>query len=74
MAQHVEGDGKTVHALLEQGLDRLRRDVASGEAGAAGRDDDVDAAICDPAANDGADRLDIVGDDLARGETMAGRG
>src|SRR5262249_24412780 len=45
VAQHVEGDGKTIHALLEQRLDRLGRDVAAGKAGAAGRDDDVDALI-----------------------------
>src|SRR4051812_46502801 len=35
VAQHVECDRETVHALLEQGLDRLRRDVAPGETGAA---------------------------------------
>ena len=39
---------KAVHPLLEQRLDRLRRHVAAGEAGAAGRDDDVDQLVGDP--------------------------
>src|SRR3954453_23138224 len=73
VAQHVERDRKAVHALLEQRLDRLRRDVAPGEAGAAGGDDDIDAGIRDPAADRAADRLDIVGDELARGEMVPGR-
>ena len=42
VAHHVESGGEAVHALLEQRLDCLRRHVAAGEAGAAGRDDDVD--------------------------------
>ena len=67
----MEGDRKAVHPLFEQRLDRLRRDVAAGKAGAAGGDDDIDAAICNPAADDGANGLDIIGDDLARGEVMA---
>src|SRR5262249_660116 len=36
LAYHQEHRGETVHALLEQGLDRLRRHVAPREAGAAG--------------------------------------
>ena len=39
VAQHVERDRETVHPLLEQRLDRLRRHVAAGKAGAAGGDD-----------------------------------
>src|SRR5882672_7320408 len=45
VAQHVERDGETIHPLFEQRLDRLRRHVAAGEAGAAGGDDGVDAGI-----------------------------
>ena len=60
---------EAVHALLEERLERLRRDVAPGEAGAAGGDDDVDRRIGDPAPHDGADVVDVVRHDLARGET-----
>jgi hypothetical protein len=44
VAQHVEGDGKAIHPLFEQRLDRLRRHVAAGKAGAAGGDDRIDAS------------------------------
>ena len=74
VAQHVEGDGKTIHPLFEQRLDRLRRHVAAGETGAAGGDDGIDALVGDPSLDDDADRIDIVDDDLARGEMMTGRG
>src|SRR6478672_3896107 len=74
VAQHVKGDRKAVHALLEQRLDRLRRDVAAGKAGAAGGDDRIHARISDPAPDDAADRVDIVGDDLACRQVMAGGG
>ena len=74
VAQHVEGDRETVHPLFEQRLDRLRRHVAAGKTGAAGGDDDIDAGIGDPSLDDDADRVDVVDDDLARREVMAGRG
>src|SRR2546430_12021697 len=48
MAQHVEGDGKTIHPLFEQRVDRFWRHVAAGEKGAAGGDDDIDARIPHP--------------------------
>ena len=72
VAQHVERDRKTVHPLFEQRLDRLRRDVAAGKAGAAGGDDGIDARIGDPAPDDDADRIDVVDDDLARRQMMTG--
>src|SRR5580693_4516227 len=50
VAQHVKGDGEAVHPLFEQGLDCFWGNVAAGEAGAAGRDDDVDAGIRDPSS------------------------
>ena len=74
VAQHVEGDGKAIHPLFEQRLDRLRRHVAAGEAGAAGGDDRIDVAIGDPFFDEDADRVDLVRDDLARREVVTGRG
>ena len=41
-ADLVKDDGKAVDRLVEQGGERLRRHVASGEAGAAGGNDHVD--------------------------------
>src|SRR5260221_8025231 len=72
VAQHVEGDGKTVHPLFEQRLDRLRRNVAAGKAGAAGGDDRVHPWIGDPSLDDDADRIDVVDNDFARREMMSG--
>ncbi len=68
----MKGDRKTVHPLFEQRLERLRRHVASGKAGAAGGDDHIDTVVGDPAPDDGADRVDVVGDDVARGEVVTG--
>ena len=48
---------EAVHALLEERLQRLRRHVAAGEAGAAGGDHHVDAGIGDPGLHLRADRL-----------------
>src|ERR1700704_4052678 len=45
VAHHQEQRGEAVHAFLEQRFDRLRGDVAAGEAGAAGGDDHVDRRI-----------------------------
>jgi hypothetical protein len=70
----VKDNGKSIHALFEQRLDRFRRHVAAGEAGAAGGDDDVDARIGDPRPDDGADRFDVVGDDLACRQSVPRRG
>src|SRR3954467_7712004 len=57
MADHVKRGGETVHPLLEQRLDRLRRHVAAGKAGAAGGYDNVDALVGDPIAHLPADFL-----------------
>src|SRR5579871_903211 len=67
----MEGDGKSVHALFEQRLDRFRRDVPPGEAGAAGGDHDVDFLIPDPRLYLGADRFYVVLHQRARGEFVA---
>src|SRR5207248_9951566 len=56
MAQHVEGDGKSIHPLFEQRFDRFGRHVAAGKTGAAGGDDDIDACIRNPPLDDAADR------------------
>src|SRR6185437_12937225 len=74
VAEQMKGDRESVHALFEQRLDRLRRDVAPREAGTAGGDDGVDTLISNPSSHHRADRLDIVLHDLARGELVAGRG
>ena len=74
MAQHVKGDRETIHPLFEQRLDRLGRHVAARKTGAAGSDDGIDARIGDPSRDDAADRLNVVGDDLARREFVPGIG
>src|SRR5262249_52702270 len=62
---------KTVHTLLEQRLDRLRRHVPSGEAGAAGGDDHVDCRIRYPLFDLRADAADLIGDYGAASDRMA---
>ena len=71
--QHVKRDGKSLHPFFEQRLDRLRRHVAAGEAGAAGGDDGIDLWVGDPSLDDDADRVDVVDDDLARREQVTAR-
>src|ERR1700742_4988531 len=70
VAEHVKRDREAVHPLLEQGLDRLRRDVAAGKTRTAGGDDGIDAGIGDPSFDDDANRVDVVDDDLARRKRM----
>ena len=55
-------------------LDGLRRHVAAGETGTAGGDDRVNAWIGNPALDDHTDSVDVVDDDLARCEVVAGSG
>ena len=57
--------------LLEQPLQRLGRDVAAGDAGAAGADHHLDAGIVDPLLHLGADHGDVVGDDGAVDQHVA---
>ena len=49
LAQHAEQLAEAFDALLQHALERLRRDVAAGDAGAAGGDHHVDLRIGDPA-------------------------
>ena len=72
MAHHQEQRGEAVHALFEQGLDRFRRDVAAGEAGAAGGDDDVDGGVRNPVFDARTDLLDVVAHDRTGGNRVAG--
>ena len=67
----MEDRREAVHPLLEQGLDRFRRDVAAGKAGAACGDDDVDAGIGDPGLHLPSDGVDLVGHDRPVGQPMA---
>ena len=74
VAQHVEGDRKAVHPLFEQRLERLRRHVAAGEAGAAGGDHHVDVRIGDPDLHLRLNAFDVVRHDVAGREPVARRG
>ena len=65
---------EAVHALFEQRLQRLRRDVAAGEAGAAGGDDDVDRPGRRSRRAPWRGSSPRRRDDLPGGETMAGLG
>src|SRR6185295_2121553 len=47
-ADPAEGLAEALDLLLVQALHRLGRDVAAGDAGAAGRDHDLDLGIVDP--------------------------
>jgi hypothetical protein len=69
-AHHHEQGREALHALLQQGLDRFRRHVATGEAGAAGGDDHIDRRIGDPLFHMGTNRVDIVGNDGAAGDRV----
>src|ERR1700691_5912443 len=60
MAQHVKGDGKAVHPLFKQWLDRFRRYVAAGKAGTPGGDDGIDALVGNPSLDDDGDRIDVI--------------
>ena len=72
VADAMEDRGETVDLFFVNRFEGFRRDVAPGESGAAGRDDDVDMSVGDPGAELVADHLEIVGDDDAVGEMMAG--
>ena len=69
---HEKQRRERVHLFLEQRFDGFRRDVAPGEAGAAGGDDHVDDRIGDPGFDARVDRLDVVGHDAALGDQMTG--
>ena len=51
-AQHAEQLAEAVEPLVEQRRDRFVGRIAPGDAGAAGRDDDVHAAAADLLADD----------------------
>src|SRR5262249_1774623 len=63
VAQHPEDLAEARDLLLVDLVERLGRDVAAGDAGAAGRDDDVDRRIGDPLAELADDGLAVVADD-----------
>src|SRR5579883_2705483 len=60
-ADPAERLAEPVDTFLVQPLHRLGRDVAAGDAGAAGRDHDLDPGIVDPLPHLGADLVDVVG-------------
>src|SRR5918911_5286949 len=61
---------EALHALLEQWLDRLGRDVAAREARAARRDDHIHFGVLDPGPDGLPNLLLLVRHDLSRGEPM----
>ncbi len=63
--------GEAIHLLLQQGLDRFRRHVLAGEAGAAGGDDDVDALVPNPGFYLFADRFHLILYDGPRDDPVA---
>src|SRR5690242_6660358 len=60
--------------LLEDAVKRLGRDVAPGDAGAAGRDHDVDLGIADPFPELRDDLVLLVANDPPRRDAVAGGG
>ncbi len=68
---HAEQFSEAQNLFLIDRGEGLGRDVAAGEAGAAGGDDDFDLLIIDPLAELGFDLVLVVGDDGPRGEVMA---
>jgi len=59
---------------VEQGLDRLRRDVTAGHTGPTRDEHAIDARLGDPAGHLGAHLIDIVGEDTLVGPLVAGLG
>src|SRR5262249_38402139 len=63
VAQHAEDLAESGDLLLVEGLEGLGRDIAAGDSGASGRDDDVDRGIGDPLLELANDALAVVADD-----------
>jgi hypothetical protein len=72
--QPAEQLAKAGDGLFDDGIQSFRRDVAPGDAGAAGGDDDVDGGIIDPGGELRHQRRHIVLQDGAGGEDMPGGG
>src|SRR5688572_25599810 len=71
-AEPAEQLAEAGDVLLEHVLEGFWRDVAAGDAGAAGRDHDVDVGIGDPGAQPGDDRGAVILDDIAGLDLVAG--
>ena len=63
---------KPFDALFQHVIERFRRHVAPGDAGAAGGDHHIDLRIRDPGAQMALDRVGIVFLDRPRGDAVAG--
>ena len=61
---------EALDVLVEERRERLRRAVATGEAGAAGADDRVDVGVRNPGADDGADRVHVIAHDVPCRQAM----
>src|SRR5580704_11152061 len=73
VAEPAEELAETGDLLLVDAVKSLRRDVAPGDAGAAGRDHDIDVGIGDPILELGDDLVLLVAHYPPRGDAMAGR-
>jgi len=71
-AEHAEQLAEAGDFLLVDRVKRLGRDVAPGQPGAAGGDDDIDVRIGDPGPQPGDDGGLVVDDDGAVDELVAG--
>src|SRR6185437_1811956 len=71
IGEGAEELAKAGNLLLVDGLKGFRRDVAPGDAGAAGRDHDVDRRIGDPTLELSDDCGLVVAHDLARAKLVA---
>src|SRR5205807_9704680 len=74
IAQHAEDLAEAGDLLVVDGVEGLRRDVAPGDAGAAGGDHHVDRGVGDPGVQLLDDARLVVAHDAARGDAVAGRG
>src|SRR5215831_1592802 len=72
IAEPAKELAKARDLLLIDAVKRLGRDVASGDAGAAGRDHDIDVGIGDPFPQLRDDLILLVANDLPRCDAVAG--
>ena len=72
VAEHAEEFAEAFDAFFDDPVEGFGRDVAAGDAGAAGADDDVDVGVGDPAAEVGFDGTGVVALDGAGGDLVAG--
>ena len=70
IGDHVKDRRKSINLFFEQGFEGFGGYVMTGEAGAAGGENNVDFTIVDPALHGFADQRNVVLDDGAIGQIM----